>query len=155
MNGSSTPFRAEQHITGQIFIEECFWLCGHNLFFYFLYLLFLFFSPTGGMTKLILIWCCIKFREFSENILWWKPAHAVTASPKKREDFFKFDVGYMWCCGSLYGFWLSVTAPDLGHDNMWVSQASIRLSAVWDTHAGLVPEKQDCSVFLMLCSISP
>lgn len=39
---------------------------------------------------------------------------------------------------------------------MWVSQASISLSAGWDTQAGLVPAKQNYSVdTLTLCRISP
>lgn len=53
----------------------------------------------------------------------------------------EFEVAHVQCCGSLYGVRLSVTAPDLGRDNMRVSQASISLSAGWDTHVGVLPEK--------------
>lgn len=123
----------------------------------FLYLLFLcFFSPTWGMRKPNLIWRCIKFPEFSENI--HPPVKASPcrdSKPGEKGRFFEFEVRYMWGCGSLYGVWLSVTAPDLGHDNMWVSQASISVSAGCDTHAGLELEKQNYSVLLTLISISP
>ena len=61
----------------------------------------------------------------------------------------------MWCCGSLYGIRLSVTSPDLGRDNMWVSQASVSLSAGWDTQVGLLPRTQNYSVWLTLGSICP
>lgn len=65
---------------------------------------------------------------------------------EEMERYFEFEVGYMWCCGCLYGVWLSVTPPDPGRDNMWVSQTSVRHPVGWDTHAGLVPEKQKYSV---------
>lgn len=116
------------------------------------------FHPQGVRKKNILIWCCIKFPEFSKNTLWWKPARAVTVSPGKREDFFLL-VGYdqQCVCGWIQvvlwlPLWLSVTAHDLGCDNMWVSRESISLSAGWDTHADLVPEKQNYCVLLKLCS---
>lgn len=86
------------------------------------------FHPQGVRKKNILIWCCIKFPEFSKNTLWWKPARAVTVSPGKREDFFcwldmtnnAYVVGYKWCCGSLFDcqsqhmIWVATTCGSAG-----------------------------------------
>lgn len=111
-------------------------------FFFFLSL----FLPQGGMRKnnfnLVLY-------QISENALWWKPAHAVSANPEKREDLSSLKLD---ACGALALFRLSVTAPDLGRDNMWVSQVSISLSAGWDIRAGLLLEKASNTVFCWRCA---
>lgn len=83
---------------------------------------------------------------FWKNTPSWKAGLRPDASNER-----KGRISRVWgldACGALALFWLSVTAPDPGRDNMWVSQVSVSLSAGLDVHAGLLPENEALQCFV-------
>lgn len=81
------------------------------------------FSSSGGMRKPILIWCCIEFPEFSENILWWKLASDATENLEKREAF--------WVWGWIHVvLWLSLWCLTVSHSTWSVSWQHVGLPGV-------------------------